>query len=128
MSEIIKKKRLFHLFIIIAVSGLGLSGLLYSQSAFCKDNKSINHNTSTEGPLYPGYPVMFDVAGTIDRLADHVIVVNDRSFDFAQEGVTYNTPYNMDTHKSEFKSGDIVGIKLNSDQKVISVWLLHEKK
>ena len=81
---------------------------------------------AVEKPLYAGYPVMFDVRGDINRLADDVLVVGDTLFRLTK-GVTYNTPNNINAQKSLFKNGDFIGLKLNSHGKVISVWLIRGK-
>jgi hypothetical protein len=79
-----------------------------------------------ETPLYNGYPKRFDGGGYIDRLSREVIVIDDSNYRLASE-VTFNKPTSKNTSSSSFKEGDFVGILVNSNGEVVSVWLIQKR-
>ncbi len=108
--------------IVICVSWIGFNSFSYCDLAYSKNNTMSIHMREGK-PLYPGYPIIFDIQGRIDRLSDNVIVVNDTLFKLS-DNIVYNTPNGNDVRQDQFRKGDFVGMKLNSNGIVVAVWLL----
>jgi hypothetical protein len=110
------------IFFIIVCPVMVLVSWYCSSTAYCAGNDT-DINFMDEKPLYPGYPVMFDIRGKISRISDSEIVINDTLFKL-DETVSFITPYDEDAGISQFKEKDIVGAKLGTDRQIISIWLI----
>ncbi len=102
-----------------------ISGMLGISLFFCHDYGHCEHRIEHtkligEKPLHPGYPLMFDIRGKIDRLSKNEIVVDDSLLRLSD-----NVKYHI--KKGRFKEGDLIGLKLNPDGKVASIWLIKAK-
>ena len=78
-----------------------------------------------EKPIHPGYPFVFDMQGTIDRIAETELVLDDVLCEFTS-GTTFHAPDLIFSGPSDFKTGDQVGLMLGDGGKreVLSVWLI----
>ena len=81
MSGMIKIK-LWVTFIITGMLGIG--SLFYCTCAYCED-RTVHTNLMGERPLYPGYPLIFDVRGQINRLSKGEIVIDDSLFKLSDD-------------------------------------------
>jgi len=76
------------------------------------------------GVVLPGhYPGKFDGTGHIDRIGDNEIVIDDSLYKISPF-VKYHTPGASNTSIGRFRAGDLVGFIKNSDNDVISLWLV----
>ncbi len=90
--------------------------------AYCAGNDA-GISFMDEKPLYPGYPVMFDILGKIYRVSESEIVINDTLLKLTRTTL-FVTPYTKNAGISRFQKGDIAGIKLGKNRQVISIWLI----
>ena len=71
------------------------------------------------------YPAGFDGYGYINRIAaQEQEVVIDETLLRLSPAVTYMTPNSVMAHSRDFTEGDLVGYLTNSNQDIISLWLI----
>ena len=75
-----------------------------------------------EGVIITHYPAKFDRTGTIDRVGEKGIVVNDTYLSFAAH-VIFMTPQSEYSYLRSFKSGQKVGYLLNSENQITKLCL-----
>ncbi len=73
-------------------------------------------------PLHSGYPEVFDVSGVIDYITDENIVINDSSYVFSSSVRFYDS--RGVTGKVNFQVGSMVGVLLNDNRIIHTVWLI----
>ena len=74
--------------------------------------------------IYPDYyPEEFNAIGKIDRIAEKEIVIDDSLFKLSPN-VTCYTPISKYVSKALFSVGNRVGVEINSNHEVTSLWLL----
>ena len=73
------------------------------------------------------YPPEFTWVGCIDHITSRFVVIDDYQYRFAL-GVTFNTPKAPDTSRTWFRPGRKVGIVLNSEKQIESIWYLKRCK
>ena len=75
--------------------------------------------------LPENYPAGFDGYGYINRLAaEGQEVVIDESLFRLSPAVTYTTLNSVMASSEDFSDGDLVGYLTNSEQEIISLWLI----
>jgi len=79
-------------------------------------------NTS-EGVIITHYPVKFDKVGTIYRVDERGIVVDDIYFLFSSQ-VRFMTPQSDYSYLKSFKPGQKVGYLLNDENQITKLCLL----
>jgi len=67
----------------------------------------------------------FDDAGTIDRMGEGEIVLDDSLFRLAP-AVRFYSERGIPITKSSFKPGMMVGCKLNAQGEIASLWIIKE--
>ena len=79
-------------------------------------------------PLYPSYPIEYDVVGTVDAVGSESIVINDSTFRLSPD-TTFNGP-DGSVRSRTFKPGDEVGVIVAASEirQVDSLWLLEAGK
>lgn len=79
----------------------------------------------SEEPIHPGYPFVFDMTGSIDRISDTQIVVDDVLCKITS-GTTYHSYHSVFADLSSFNIKDQIGvIFVDKEQRIIlSVWLI----
>ena len=93
--------------LIISLSGIGFTG-----------------ERDEGGVVLPGhYPDKFDGTGHIDRIGDNEIVIDDSLYRISSF-VKYHTPKTSNTSSGWFRAGDLVGFIKNSNNEIISLWLM----
>lgn len=80
-----------------------------------------------EQPLHSGYPKSFDGGGYIDRITKTEIIIDDSLFPLAPNA-KFNKPSSRSSSQGSFGAGDFVGILVNADGQVESVWLIKKGK
>ena len=80
-----------------------------------------------ETQLFPGYPRQFDGVGSIDRIGEKEIVVDD-SLRKLPSSADLHTPNSSHASKGRFAIGDYVGYQLDADGAIESLWLLKKGK
>lgn len=81
--------------------------------------------TATAGeltPLYPGYPEVFDMTGTVTAKEKDLILIEDSQFQLAP-GATYHGPRGP-VGAAGISVGDQVGVLLTEEKEAKSVWLI----
>lgn len=74
-------------------------------------------------PLYPGYPEVFDIQGSLDMIDDNRVIINDLSYD-VKSSTAYHIP-NGTTSLASFSENDQVGALLVSEaMEIKSLWLI----
>lgn len=74
-------------------------------------------------PLYPGYPEVFDIQGSLDLKADNRLLINDLNYQVGSS-TSYHTPKGR-TSLAGFSERDQVGALLVANSKAIkSLWLI----
>ncbi len=105
-----------------------VTALLSCSSGFGIDTVSPGYGIAMAGeltPVYPGYPEVFDVSGSIEYLENDTLVINDASF-FLSPSATYHSP-NGPAGRSAISQGRSVGILLTEDNIIQSVWILETR-
>jgi hypothetical protein len=69
------------------------------------------------------YPAGFDGYGYINRIAAEEVVIDD-SLSRLSPAVTYTTLISVMAVSDDFMDGDLVGYLTNSEQEIISLWLI----
>lgn len=74
-------------------------------------------------PLYPGYPEVFDVTGSLDLKGKNRVIINDLSYD-VKSSTSYHTPKGS-TSLAGFSERDQVGALIVSEaMEIKSLWLI----
>jgi hypothetical protein len=73
--------------------------------------------------LPENYPAGFDGYGYINRIAAEAAVIDESLFRFSP-AVTYTTPGSIMAESKDFTDGDLVGYLTNSEQAIVSLWLI----
>ena len=73
--------------------------------------------------LPENYPQGFDGYGYINRLAAIEVVIDESLFKLSP-AVTYTTPISVMAVSEDFTEGDLVGYISNSNQEIVSLWLI----
>jgi len=71
------------------------------------------------------YPMNYDGTGVIDRIGEMEIVIGDIGHGLAVD-VTYHTPWSKFAGKYNFEKGAYIGFKLNSQNRIESLWLIED--
>jgi len=115
------------------LTGLILALLLVS-AAWAPDGMAGSNSSGSptigsteEEPLFPGYPLTFDVVSSIDRLTGKEAVVGDTLYRVSRS-TSFHTPRQGATSRSRMRPGDVVGCLINADGEIESMWLLSRKK
>lgn len=74
-------------------------------------------------PVPKGYPLEFDGRGVIDILYPESIIISDSLYPITSF-TTFNRPGRLNTFRDALKPGEIVGYKLDSQGRVVSLWQL----
>jgi hypothetical protein len=69
------------------------------------------------------YPLRFSGLGKVTLMGDQSVVIGDREIRFAA-GATFNIPSLKNVPKSRIDAGDIVGIIVDSEGHLASLWTL----
>ncbi len=80
-------------------------------------------------PLFPGYPEVFDVNGTLDLMvtSEKRVVINDTNYIITSD-TTFNVP-NGPTSINSFSENDRVGVIREKDTRNLeSLWLIEKAK
>ncbi len=77
-------------------------------------------------PLPAFYPKKFTFTGCLQRIRANEAVISDGLLKFAP-GVTFNTFKAKNTGRSWFKPGRRVGVIVNANHKIESMWYLSRK-
>ena len=73
-------------------------------------------------PLYPGYPEVFDISGTLDWKDENRVVINDNNFP-VNSSTSYHSPHGP-TSLINFSERDQVGALLApKSMEIKSLWL-----
>lgn len=102
--------------------GLGLV-LILALMALLAGVGSTGSNSEGGVGLPKHYPDQFSGFGRIDRIASDEIVIDDLLYRLASS-VTYHTPTRTNASRSWFRTGNLVGFVLNSEQEIVSLWLI----
>lgn len=70
-----------------------------------------------------GYPAGFHGFGHLDRISARDIVIDERVF-VLSPSLVFNTPQEKNTTGDAFKPGRLVGYLLDSENRIISLWLI----
>lgn len=73
------------------------------------------------------YPKGFDGYGYINRLAADEAVIDEALFRLSPR-VTYTTLISVMAVSQDFTEGDLVGYITNSEQEIVSLWLIEKAK
>lgn len=73
-------------------------------------------------PVHPGYPDEFDRRGIVDIVHEDSFVINDSMY-FISGQTQYNGPKGK-VSKSVFTPGDEVGIIVEPERQIITMWLI----
>ncbi|MBU1419948.1 MAG: hypothetical protein KKI15_15805 [Proteobacteria bacterium] len=74
-------------------------------------------------PLYPGYPEVFDVQGSLDMIDENRVIINDLSYEL-RASTSFHTPKGS-TSLAAFSERDQVGALLVSEaMEIKSLWLI----
>jgi hypothetical protein len=76
-----------------------------------------------ETPVHPGYPRLFDIIGTLDRLTAMKAVIDDSMYHISNSA-TYHVPGPRDVAGSRLHAGDMVGCLITADGEIESMWLI----
>ena len=71
------------------------------------------------------YPAGFDGYGYINRLAAEEVVIDESLFKVSA-AVTFTTLNSVMAVREDFRDGDLVGYLTNSEQEIISRWLIRK--
>jgi hypothetical protein len=116
-------QKLFYKNINYLIFGLALAGFILS-GGIAADRCDAEGRYYKEEWKLPGfYPQGFDGYGHIDRLDMDEVVIDDSLLKL-DYNVSYNTPRSKNTSDSDFLVGAVVGYLLNSEGKVVSLWLI----
>jgi hypothetical protein len=77
--------------------------------------------------LPENYPQGFDGYGYINRIAADEVVIDESLFRLSPR-VTYTTLNSVMAQSEDFIEGDLVGYITNSEQAIISLWLIEKAK
>ena len=77
-------------------------------------------------PLYPGYPDEYDIKGVVDAVSSDHFIIDDSTYGFAT-AATFHTPSGKVDY-STIKTGDKVGVILEGERLIVSLWLIERKK
>ena len=75
--------------------------------------------------LPENYPAGFDGYGYINRIAAQEVVIDETLFRLSP-AVTYTTPNSIMADSGDFTEEDLVGYLTNSEQDIISLWLIEK--
>jgi hypothetical protein len=75
--------------------------------------------------LPENYPAGFDGYGNINRIAAEAAVIDESLFRFSP-AVTYTTPSSVMAESDDFTEGDLVGYLTDSEQAIVSLWLIEK--
>lgn len=75
--------------------------------------------------LPENYPQGFDGYGYINRIAADEVVIDEALFRVSP-AVTYATPNSIMAKIGDFTDGDLVGYLTNTEQAIISLWLIEK--
>jgi hypothetical protein len=75
--------------------------------------------------LPENYPVGFNGYGYINRIAAEEVVIDDSLLRLSP-AVTYTTLISVMAGSDDFAEGDLVGYLTNSEQEIISLWLIEK--
>ena len=93
--------------LIVSLSGMGFAG-----------------EGDEGGVILPKhYPDRFTGIGRIDRTGDREIVIDDSVYGISPF-IKYHTPEASDVSGGWFRAGDLVGFITNSEQEIVSLWLI----
>lgn len=79
------------------------------------------------GTKYLDYPLRFSGLGKVTLMGDRSVVIGDSEIRFAA-GATFNIPILKNVTKSMIDEGDIVGIIVDSEGHLESLWTLEHYK
>jgi len=77
--------------------------------------------------LPDNYPQGFDGYGYINRIAVEEVVI-DEALHRVSPAIIYATPNNIMAKIGDFNDGDLVGYLTNSEQVIVSLWLIEKGK
>ena len=80
-----------------------------------------------ERPVHRGYPRLFNIVGTIDRLTAEEAVIGDTLYRLSP-GVAYHTPNQRYAMQSRIHEGDFVGCLIDSNGEIASMWRIAKKE
>lgn len=103
-----------------------LSGAIPGWAAKADHNTAIDVVAAEEPPMYKGYPMHFDKMGYLDQIQSQSVTIEDASHGFAYDAGFY-MPKIAHVSYSSFKPGDYVGILLNDEGKIKSLWLIKRR-
>ena len=86
---------------------------------------SLASGKSKDLPVH--YPAEFTWVGCIDHIKANRVVIDDYLYRFAPY-VTFHTPKTPDATRAWFRIGRQVGIVLNSEKQIESMWYLKKCK
>ena len=75
--------------------------------------------------LPENYPEGFDGYGYINRIAAEEVVI-DEALHRVSPAIIYATPNNIMAKMGDFADGDLVGYLTNSEEVIISLWLIEK--
>ena len=103
---------------------IGLTVLLFFAGVDFTSSVSYAQGPDEREWVFPAYyPDGFDGTGYILRIASDEVVIDDSLYKFAPF-VKYGTPTTEFASKGSFKVGTRVGFITNSNQEIISMWLI----
>jgi hypothetical protein len=73
--------------------------------------------------LPENYPAGFDGYGYINRIAAAEVVIDEALFRLSP-AITFTTPGSIMAESKDFTDGDLVGYLTNSEQAIVSLWLI----
>jgi hypothetical protein len=77
--------------------------------------------------LPENYPDGFDGYGYINRIAADEVVI-DEALHRVSPAIIYATPNNIMAKMGDFTEGDLVGYLTNSEQVIVSLWLIEKAR
>jgi len=75
--------------------------------------------------LPDNYPQGFDGYGYINRIAADEVVIDEALYRVSP-AIIYATPNNIMAKIGDFRDGDLVGFLTNSEQVIVSLWLIEK--
>lgn len=112
-----------HVLMICIGLAVFVGGLFTPASVKCEEQKVIPEWIMPQH--YP--PAGFDGFGRINRISAQEVVIDDGLLKLARL-VNYATPTNESAARSNFEEGDLVGYLKNSEDEIISMWLIEKGK
>ena len=116
-NNMIFHKRIKHILICIGLALFLVSAAIPSSISYAQ------RRVKPEMMLPSYYPDGFDGMGRIDMISEGKMVIDDRIVGIAPY-VQYFTLEEMNVPGDRFRAGNFVGFIKNSDNEIISMWLL----